>query len=853
MGQTNSSPDTVAEYFRKVTKKLVSIVMPSNSSKALKVIEPYHYFVKINAAGKSPLNGAKARFVYCWEWVADGKKWINKGLFMTDQDGILFNIPDYIDRCKGKDGFNLKAQKYSLKPLDEQTISRLFIDPKEAHLISSYFKVVSTKSSQVVFLRTSEYLFSFCPPEIVDPNTQPGTVPEPLDGGGKHDQLCNKKAEPQFVNKAVPAPADGTATTAPAQQNVTQLTDDRLMFWNVPCSHWFSSVDNIKKFAYFMPRSWWPPQKGTPEEIITTEQWKTHYLPAKEFNTAVLNLPVTLEEEVSRLAWDAHFLDVQYTKYIQQSQSYLEACSNIEEINFWLNLSAECPGFTYEKELRMLPNSTYQGESDRAGQMYESAIRKRVKIDCEPVTKLADRVTQYRKNLENYASSPQNEAFVNAHTIIYKAKTVLKNRIKDKGLQDRITDWYTFLKGYSTNMPYPYSLKLLPIYIDDINLLKAISPGTSVSSSAADKIKQQELKKHIRHELVLYHVVYQAFATLLGCRAGADGGIPVTETLEAEYISTVLEEFSELQNILLNAYIKNEKKKAGEKSITSAFFELLQKEYKNAGVMQSRPLSAEELREPPAELSVEKKTLLGVLFDEVTTKVIPGLWDNQAGYDSIISVIWKMGISARCAVALKNSNFGFELWFLTNMFRAQIGLLVLSRGRNFRWTELEVGLRTSIKAVLRPTTGKYESNPYKILESIKSTIIGTNGVGDAPGVISAMTSCVGAIIAVKGFADTWQKGVNNNYTFNAEQLIDLGIQVQGLGLCLSGINFRTINYVGTLKLLDDGLVNSANRILGGLNKSFQTVGKLCSKFNGFVNLYQAYQLSQQAMYFDSTG
>ncbi|HEX2956447.1 MAG TPA: hypothetical protein VHO70_06440 [Chitinispirillaceae bacterium] len=850
MGQTNSNPDAVAEYFRTAAKKLISIVMPSSSSKALKVDDPFHYIVKICDAGKSPSNVAKARFIYCWEWIDNGKKWVNKGLFMTDQDGILFNMPDYINRCKEVSGFNLKDLQYALKPLDGFSISKLFSNPKEAIAISSYFKAVSTEPSHVIFLRSSEYLFTFCPPEIVDPNTQPGIVPKRSDGNGTHDKRL-KQAEKTLYTTTSTVESDHTSTNTPVQQNVEQLIDDRLMFWETPCSHWFSSVENIKKFGYFIARTWWPPRKSEPESILTREQWNLHYKPGKKFNTLRLNLPVTLEEEVSRLAWDTHFLDIQYGKFIQQTESYLKACSFLNELAFWTDLSYKCPGFLYEKELRKLPGSSYQGESSRAGQTFEVAVKKRVNVeDRSSIKNLTDTIQSFKANLENHATSNQNPAFVNAHKIIYDAKIALKSHLKEKGLIDRINEWYEFLGSYSTANNYPYSIKVNPLYIQDLNLLKQLSPELEKNSSK--QTMDAALKKHVQDQLAIYQVAYEAFATLFGCRAGAESGIPNPQTLEAEYIGAVLDEFAEFDNILINACKENEKKVKGKKTLTQYFFELLEQECKSAGVMKFRALSSEELRESTATIPIEKKSFLGALFG-TEGNAISGLWNTQQGPDSAVTSIWKLSLGAQSAITLASkTNIGFESRFLTDLFRKQIGLIFRNGTSGLDWNSLKVACRVSIKSALQVNTGGKSITLVQLTKDIIKKA-GNEAAPTAPTLISTLTSGIGAIVAIKGFIDAYQEGVNKSFQFTPQDLTELAKQVHGIGICLSGININTFSYNYDLGKFFAGLTNSANKAISAVNTTLLNAGRVLSLYTGFVNLYQAYKIAGQVVYFQSTG
>jgi len=458
----------------------------------------YQYAVQITSHIKDNIQYyAQRRFVYCWEKSKGENRWIARGILMTDDNGILFDMPKYvsdnsqlneltdstIDILKdGKwtsakwnffgEGEDLYAfQKWigtfaslssSIRNYDKKINFTPFVI-KENDIFEYSFYIDTVDDKYICrFDDESDYFLMYCPPDIVG-----------LSLFINYDSISlgNKNSVNNDTKYIVGFYSDKNYKNFMGEWNNSKCWYERVCNGNIN-DLWLEQTGNkiITKKGFLLNSGIFNGYKeifNSPNNLRNLKidsnpsyQSPSYHSPYIKDIKAIIpvKLPKTLEENLSILQSHTIFLDLHFKILIESTKNFVQTASKISEISDILELMKLYPGF---KEYDYNDRFSYQ---------------ERIYPSDDDKSKIEDALKYLNSTkdiLIKAGFSDDNPVFRNKKNDILQYVRKIESFFENQNFLNQIKEWVThiekyedahaslkspFIMRYTINGPYLYKV-----------------------------------------------------------------------------------------------------------------------------------------------------------------------------------------------------------------------------------------------------------------------------------------------------------------------------------------------------------------------------------------------------------
>jgi hypothetical protein len=697
-----------------------------NHQKSLQIIastddgKSYHY--------------AQRRFVYCWEKPKDDNQWLARGILMTDDNGVLFDMPLFvydsnqflndlnhamIDRFEnGKwaathwnffgEGEDLYAfQKWigtiaAMANYDETTQFETSII-KESDIFQFQFYINKVNKKYICrFDDDSAYFLMYYPPDIVESI--------PINFNNNSNEI--KSISPFSTNHW--NQSEWKNSTPWSERNSKAKIRDI----------WLKQENdnvNTTKFGTLLKKSNVSFEgSNVTFRIIEGINFSQH-VPANSF---VIDLPLTLEEELSNLQLKTIFLDLQFKILIESNRNFLQAASKMSEINEILELMKLYPGFKdYEYSDRYsYKQRIYPSENDK------TKINNTIKS-----------INEIQKVLLKAGFSDDNPVFKEKKQEIVGHVRDIESCIESQRLKKKIEEWFNYTTKYKDVSNYPFIMRFS------------------------------------NHGPYLFKIISEAFYIILGLDFSIDQGREKTIG-DAFYKKHLLP----FENDLERKYHAFNKKYATTQYI------------KRQLIDQNIITDEEYLKDIFSENSfvVQKdKSILKIVFqDTLFKKIVPNIWHNQVGPESYITGILKLGTVyrsmmsfARCAGTNISATF----------FHTKVMISHYVYHNRLTNKQIEYELNQAVQYFAKKRNNL--QNLIKTRQQMKNAFSNKN-FGRAPVMVSRLVSAIGVFVAAYDIYRFYNK-IQRSEEITITDVFEFSKSINSGCIALTGFGIKQISKI----------------------------------------------------------
>lgn len=765
---------------------------------------------------KDPLKQyiAQRRFIYCWEKKSDNE-WVDMGLMVTDDDGMLCNLQNLLNDLKKStytgamtgvgsltelkvNKYNIESKKWEILDWDlfgdsedivafQKWLGQYDYGIEKSRFESTVFHsgrnsnnfsdIDNAKYDDIVFRYSfyapekyicsfnpqKEYVLVYCPPDII---SNPETFRYSFDGTGSKKQISILPFNSSnFSCKFLKKPSllwSGVYEVQPGDN--FELIAKKLGF-----SEWRIIYDFNKKIIGSNPNSLKP---GTKLKLPFNDEYSYHS------NSCFISLSPGSEQPINNVTSRAHFsekfksssavlsvfMSPNFEEYLSMLSYYvcifdIETHQLIQSFKPYLDIGSQVQNISMYLELML----KYPGF--RNVQFKDGSIRYSGKYEDIPDNK-KNYVSDYIDNCNNFCEKIKNVALSEKDNFAFKYEKqdllnlvdILKGFLADRMFIFRSQQWMLFNSALSENNNLT-SDKVFELMVSNIKYV--LEKPDSYNSN--DK-KSEVLEK--RYPVpVLYRIIQRAFTSvfMFGRYCGEENKI------ENFYKETMLpyDAYAELF-FIKNDLQKDAQKNIGKVSQLAEFYELAVK----YGLIDKKNESLEDLINGNMLLGCEalnESSVLEYIFNDIVfQKIAPGIWNNQFGPASYIDVIQHVSTKYRCSFLIKSAHLGKAVSRVYSLFKIHAGNLLIRNSGAKVIREIEISVTQALR----------EKGISNFQQGIKSKREYYNRIiKSAPKSVSAGCSILQLVFCLRDILSFYEKYKSTNFDSDSPISNDLKIDI----------------------------------------------------------------------------
>ncbi len=795
---------------------------------------------------------AKRRFVYCWE--KKNGQWKNIGLTITDDFGIICDLGKIIDDLENAvkrksntefiplsklqvNAFDRDKKEWKKRPWtffgetedvvtfqkwlgeyifsSEKYIKEQFQHFNCGRYIQNTFayddfvfgqQFYSLKEYRLLFNPASEYVFTFCPPDIVNA-WQPSSVPQTSGGPsftilqyGTLMQQANAKPDLKFWKQPhecwtgkYTTKKDDTLSGIAQRFGVKDWNDiyraNKEKIGSNPNKLSVNTeliIPQTKDALYFG-------STFSAENIISSNATgkatlTTDIAPADLLDPFFsLTLPVNLEEYLSLLSYFTLLFDMEYAEVIRSMEEYGKTGYKLQQISFFLNLMKRFPGFD-------------SGDFSDTEVKYYLDTRDDLKVpesDVKSLDLLISKCETLADEIGKAACSDSNAAYKKEKEELKNVYFLLKSLYEEPLFKKRVEQWKLWNEHIYAFNKADRQLALLPFTLRAILL-------------------------HNESHPIIYPCIVKATCTvLLYGKLNKDD-----QSINDFYLKNV----RPLERDLELTFAKNDI--ADNKKLAKKLVELGKDTFKDF-------VSEDDWYKKLTLTQFDKysePSVLNYIFSDILLKnILPSIWNTQVGPASYLDAIMNIATVYRYNFAITHLLAGNKISLAVSFLKIKLGQLRYAANSTDEIADaLEEAFKVAFKEKqLSKNVDTFQRKQADIKNKFSEIDEGVGTLGKTKILVSRVTSALQVVLSLYDlieFVDKYDGGISDKEAFSRD-FYQLYKSMHSGVTASTGFNLNVVK--GNPKL--ERIFNSGAKLL-----------RFGSAAAMFIDAYMFYQEKQDA-------